>query len=165
MAPAGKPKARAIGGVRRLTSVASLSSARKRCNRSRNGTSKKTSHAVNHDDVELCCQGGRSPRHSENRPAQSHLCHRPFQRGGCFAIGSRKKPPLFAALSPMSCGMVKGAHDPGRKDETSFDHASHWGSRQELQRLIQSESDDVLGSEANRCLANVSINASPIQSL
>jgi poly(3-hydroxybutyrate) depolymerase len=35
--------------------------------------------------------------------------------GGLFCYRLAKEIPLFAALSPMSCGMVKGAHDPGEK--------------------------------------------------
>jgi polyhydroxybutyrate depolymerase len=33
--------------------------------------------------------------------------------GGLFCYRLAKEVDLFAALSPMSCGMVKGAHDPG----------------------------------------------------
>ena len=33
--------------------------------------------------------------------------------GGLFCYRLAKELDLFAALSPMSCGMVKGAHDPG----------------------------------------------------
>ena len=35
--------------------------------------------------------------------------------GGLFCYRLAKETALFAALSPMSCGMVKGAHDPGEK--------------------------------------------------
>ncbi len=35
--------------------------------------------------------------------------------GGLFCYRLAKEIALFAALSPMSCGMVKGAHDPGEK--------------------------------------------------
>lgn len=35
--------------------------------------------------------------------------------GGLFCYRLAKKVDLFAALSPMSCGMVEGAHDPGEK--------------------------------------------------
>ena len=35
--------------------------------------------------------------------------------GGLFCYRLAKETVLFAALSPMSCGMVKGAHDPGEK--------------------------------------------------
>jgi polyhydroxybutyrate depolymerase len=35
--------------------------------------------------------------------------------GGLFCYRLAKETDLFAALSPMSCGMVKGAHDPGKK--------------------------------------------------
>ena len=35
--------------------------------------------------------------------------------GGLFCYRLAKETTLFAALSPMSCGMVKGAHDPGEK--------------------------------------------------
>ncbi|MDE0730458.1 MAG: hypothetical protein OSB36_05970 [Longimicrobiales bacterium] len=35
--------------------------------------------------------------------------------GGLFCYRLAKELALFAALSPMSCGMVKGAHDPGDK--------------------------------------------------
>ena len=35
--------------------------------------------------------------------------------GGLFCYRLAKEVALFAALSPMSCGMVKGAHDPGEK--------------------------------------------------
>jgi len=61
-----------------------------------------------------------------------------------------KETALFAALSPMSCGMVKGAHDPGEKTKP-VSIMQVIGD----QDNIQSESDDVFGSEANRCLANV----------
>ncbi|PHS09671.1 MAG: hypothetical protein COA78_11935 [Blastopirellula sp.] len=33
--------------------------------------------------------------------------------GGLFCYRLAKETSLFAALSPMSCGMAKGAHDPG----------------------------------------------------
>ena len=35
--------------------------------------------------------------------------------GGLFCYRLAKETVLFAAMSPMSCGMVKGAHDPGEK--------------------------------------------------
>ncbi|MFP6892163.1 MAG: hypothetical protein VCA18_00330 [Opitutales bacterium] len=35
--------------------------------------------------------------------------------GGLFCYRLAKEVSLFAALSPMSCGMVKGAHDPDEK--------------------------------------------------
>jgi poly(3-hydroxybutyrate) depolymerase len=35
--------------------------------------------------------------------------------GGLFCYRLAKEVALFAALSPMSCGMVKGGHDPGEK--------------------------------------------------
>jgi poly(3-hydroxybutyrate) depolymerase len=35
--------------------------------------------------------------------------------GGLFCYRLAKEVALFAALSPMSCGMVKGAHEPGEK--------------------------------------------------
>jgi poly(3-hydroxybutyrate) depolymerase len=35
--------------------------------------------------------------------------------GGLFCYRLAKETVQFAALSPMSCGMVKGAHDPGEK--------------------------------------------------
>jgi len=35
--------------------------------------------------------------------------------GGLFCYRLAKETTLFAALSPMSCGMVKGAHDPSEK--------------------------------------------------
>jgi poly(3-hydroxybutyrate) depolymerase len=35
--------------------------------------------------------------------------------GGLFCYRLAKEIALFAALSPMSCGMVKGAHDPGEE--------------------------------------------------
>ena len=35
--------------------------------------------------------------------------------GGLFCYRLAQETVLFAALSPMSCGMVKGAHDPGEK--------------------------------------------------
>jgi poly(3-hydroxybutyrate) depolymerase len=35
--------------------------------------------------------------------------------GGLFCYRLAKESALFAALSPMSCGMAKGAHDPGKK--------------------------------------------------
>ncbi len=35
--------------------------------------------------------------------------------GGLFCYRLAKESTLFAALSPMSCGMVKGAHEPGEK--------------------------------------------------
>ena len=35
--------------------------------------------------------------------------------GGLFCYRLAKETALFAALSPMSCGMVKGAHDPSEK--------------------------------------------------
>ena len=35
--------------------------------------------------------------------------------GGLFCYRLAKETDLFAAVAPMSCGMVKGAHDPGEK--------------------------------------------------
>ena len=35
--------------------------------------------------------------------------------GGLFCYRLAKEVAVFAALSPMSCGMVKGAHDPDEK--------------------------------------------------
>jgi poly(3-hydroxybutyrate) depolymerase len=35
--------------------------------------------------------------------------------GGLFCYRLAKETVVFAALAPMSCGMVKGAHDPGEK--------------------------------------------------
>ena len=35
--------------------------------------------------------------------------------GGLFCYRLAKETTVFAALSPMSCGMVKGAHDPDQK--------------------------------------------------
>jgi poly(3-hydroxybutyrate) depolymerase len=35
--------------------------------------------------------------------------------GGLFCYRLAKEVALFAAVSPMSCGMAKGAHDPGEK--------------------------------------------------
>jgi poly(3-hydroxybutyrate) depolymerase len=35
--------------------------------------------------------------------------------GGLFCYRLAKETALFAALSPMSCGMAKGAHDPAEK--------------------------------------------------
>ena len=35
--------------------------------------------------------------------------------GGLFCYRLAKETNVFAALSPMSCGMVKGAHDPDQK--------------------------------------------------
>ena len=35
--------------------------------------------------------------------------------GGLFCYRLAKEVTAFAALSPMSCGMVKGAHDPNQK--------------------------------------------------
>ena len=35
--------------------------------------------------------------------------------GGLFCYRLAKETDVFAALSPMSCGMVKGAHDPDQK--------------------------------------------------
>ncbi len=37
--------------------------------------------------------------------------------GGLFCYRLAKETALFAALSPMSCGMVEGAHDPGENTE------------------------------------------------
>lgn len=37
--------------------------------------------------------------------------------GGLFCYRLAKETSLFAALSPMSCGMAKGAHDPTTKTE------------------------------------------------
>jgi len=37
--------------------------------------------------------------------------------GGLFCYRLAKELPLFAALSPMSCGMAKGAHDPGDRTQ------------------------------------------------
>lgn len=37
--------------------------------------------------------------------------------GGLFCYRLAKETALFAALAPMSCGMVKGAHDPDTKTE------------------------------------------------
>ena len=35
--------------------------------------------------------------------------------GGLFSYRLAKETDLFAAVSPMSCGMIKGAHDPDEK--------------------------------------------------
>ncbi|MBP83300.1 MAG: hypothetical protein CMO61_05570 [Verrucomicrobiales bacterium] len=37
--------------------------------------------------------------------------------GGLFCYRLAKETALFAALAPMSCGMVKGAHDPDEKTQ------------------------------------------------
>jgi poly(3-hydroxybutyrate) depolymerase len=71
-------------------------------------------HAVNHDDigfignvVELLI-GLRIADHKAIY-ATGH------SSGGLFCYRLAKETGLFAAVSPMSCGMAKGAHDPDEK--------------------------------------------------
>jgi len=71
-------------------------------------------HAVNHDDV------GFIFKVVEILVAQKIADHKAIyatghSSGGLFCYRLAKETALFAALSPMSCGMAKGAHDPDEK--------------------------------------------------
>ncbi|MDE0866115.1 MAG: hypothetical protein OSA98_20190 [Rubripirellula sp.] len=74
-------------------------------------------HVVDHDDVgfvakvveDLIAQG---IGESRSIYATGH------SSGGLFCYRLGKETALFAALSPMSCGMAKGAHDPDENTRT-----------------------------------------------
>jgi len=71
-------------------------------------------HAVNHDDV------GFISKVVEILVAQKIADHKTIyatghSSGGLFCYRLAKETALFAAVSPMSCGMAKGAHDPDEK--------------------------------------------------
>ena len=71
-------------------------------------------HAVNHDDI------GFISNVVELLVEQKIADHKAIyatghSSGGLFCYRLAKETALFAALSPMSCGMVKGAHDPDEK--------------------------------------------------
>jgi len=71
-------------------------------------------HAVNHDDV------GFISKVVEILVAQKIADHKAIyatghSSGGLFCYRLAKETALFAAVSPMSCGMAKGAHDPDEK--------------------------------------------------
>jgi polyhydroxybutyrate depolymerase len=71
-------------------------------------------HAVNHDDV------GFISNVVEILVAQKIADHKAIyatghSSGGLFCYRLAKESDLFAALAPMSCGMVKDAHEPAEK--------------------------------------------------
>jgi len=71
-------------------------------------------HAVNHDDI------GFISNVVELLVGQKIADHKAIyatghSSGGLFCYRLAKETALFAALSPMSCGMAKGAHDPDEK--------------------------------------------------
>jgi len=73
-------------------------------------------HAVNHDDV------GFISNVVEILVAQkiadpNAIYATGHSSGGLFCYRLAKETALFAAVSPMSCGMAKGAHDPGDKTQ------------------------------------------------
>ena len=74
-------------------------------------------HAVNHDDV------GFISNVVEILVAQKIADHKAIyatghSSGGLFCYRLAKETDLFAAVSPMSCGMAKGAHDPDEKTKS-----------------------------------------------
>ena len=71
-------------------------------------------HAVNHDDVGFISNA------VEILVAQkiadpNAIYATGHSSGGLFCYRLAKETALFAAVSPMSCGMAKGAHDPNEK--------------------------------------------------
>jgi poly(3-hydroxybutyrate) depolymerase len=75
---------------------------------------KEDFHAVNHDDI------GFISKVVEILVEQKIADHKAIyatghSSGGLFCYRLAKETDLFAAVSPMSCGMAKGAHDPDKK--------------------------------------------------
>ncbi len=72
-------------------------------------------HAEEHDDVEFVSTVVNAL--IANKIADPNAVYATgHSSGGLFCYRLAHETTLFAALSPMSCGMVKGAHDP---DETT----------------------------------------------
>jgi len=74
-------------------------------------------HAVNHDDI------GFISKVVELLVEQKIADHKAIyatghSSGGLFCYRLAKETDLFAAVSPMSCGMAKGAHDPDEKTKS-----------------------------------------------
>lgn len=74
-------------------------------------------HAVNHDDI------GFISNVVELLVGQKIADHKAIyasghSSGGLFCYRLAKETALFAAVSPMSCGMAKGAHDPDEKTKS-----------------------------------------------
>ena len=73
-------------------------------------------HVEDHDDVGLVSKvvGALIANEIADPKAVYATGH---SSGGLFCYRLAKETALFAALSPMSCGMVEGAHDPGENTE------------------------------------------------
>ena len=70
-------------------------------------------HGVNHDDVGLIREVIKAL--SSNGLADAKAIYATgHSSGGLFCYRLAKESSLFAAVCPMSCGMAKGAHDPGK---------------------------------------------------
>jgi poly(3-hydroxybutyrate) depolymerase len=69
-------------------------------------------HVVDHDDVGFVSQVVETL--IANKTIDPNTVYATgHSSGGLFCYRLAKETTLFAALSPMSCGMAKGAHDPG----------------------------------------------------
>ena len=68
-------------------------------------------HAEEHDDVGLILKVVEALIASKTAAPRS-IYATGHSSGGLFCYRLAKEVDVFAALSPMSCGMVKGAHDP-----------------------------------------------------
>ena len=71
-------------------------------------------HAEEHDDVGFILMVVEALIASQVADPQT-IYATGHSSGGLFCYRLAKETTVFAALSPMSCGMVKGAHDPDQK--------------------------------------------------
>lgn len=77
---------------------------------------KDSFHAKDHDDVGFVSNVVEIM--TENKIIDPRCVYATgHSSGGLFCYRLAKEVSLFAALSPMSCGMVEGAHDPGLKTQ------------------------------------------------
>ena len=70
-------------------------------------------HGVNHDDVGLIREVIKALISNGLADAKA-IYATGHSSGGLFCYRLAKESSLFAAVCPMSCGMAKGAHDPGK---------------------------------------------------
>lgn len=74
---------------------------------------KEDFHGVNHDDVGLVREVIKALISNGLADAKA-IYATGHSSGGLFCYRLAKESSLFAAVCPMSCGMAKGAHDPGK---------------------------------------------------
>ncbi|MGI9441878.1 MAG: alpha/beta hydrolase family esterase [Rubripirellula sp.] len=74
---------------------------------------KEDFHGVNHDDVGLIREVIKALISNGLADAKA-IYATGHSSGGLFCYRLAKESSLFAAVCPMSCGMAKGAHDPGK---------------------------------------------------